>query len=469
MSHLARACVVLSVGILALDLAAQPIGTEFRVNTYTTGRQHLSSIASRAGGGWVVVWTGPDGDGDGVFGQRYNIQGDPVGGEFRVNTYTTGFQSGSGLGGPSVASDGSGDFVVVWTERNGLYPYAIVGRRYTNPGTPLGPEFHVNASTQQTVRYPNVARVPTGSFVVAWQFDPGDGSDDNIRARRFDAAGAPLDSPFDVNTFTTARQIRPKVAAAGSGFVVTWASYGHANDDSTGVYAQRFDAGGAPLGTEHHVNSYTTGYDDSPDVAMASDGTFVIVWRGVDQDGSADGIRARIYDASGAPLSSGFRVNTYTTSSQSVPRVAFDPNHNFLVVWESFPQDGSAIGIYGQRFSSAGDALGSEMRVSSSTTVNRYDAVVAASALGGRYLAAFMGGDGSTDDIYARTICLLGDANADGQVSVSDVFYMINYLFAGGSTPPTALCADVNGDGKLDVADVFYLINYLFAGGPPPV
>ena len=28
--------------------------------------------------------------------------------------------------------------------------------------------------------------------------------------------------------------------------------------------------------------------------------------------------------------------------------------------------------------------------------------------------------------------------------------------------------ADPNGDGAVTVADVFYLINYLFAGGSPP-
>jgi hypothetical protein len=27
----------------------------------------------------------------------------------------------------------------------------------------------------------------------------------------------------------------------------------------------------------------------------------------------------------------------------------------------------------------------------------------------------------------------------------------------------------VNGDSAIDVSDVFYLINYLFAGGPAPV
>jgi hypothetical protein len=60
-----------------------------------------------------------------------------------------------------------------------------------------------------------------------------------------------------------------------------------------------------------------------------------------------------------------------------------------------------------------------------------------------------------------------GDANGDGLVNVSDVFYLINYLFAGG-TPPLGR-ANVNGDGLVNVNDVFYLINNLFAGGAPPV
>lgn len=61
---------------------------------------------------------------------------------------------------------------------------------------------------------------------------------------------------------------------------------------------------------------------------------------------------------------------------------------------------------------------------------------------------------------------LHGDVNDDGAVTVADVFYLINDLFAGG--PPPLGYADSNGDGQLTVADVFYLINYLFSGGPAP-
>src|SRR5262249_17504448 len=61
----------------------------------------------------------------------------------------------------------------------------------------------------------------------------------------------------------------------------------------------------------------------------------------------------------------------------------------------------------------------------------------------------------------------IGDANGDGTVDVADVFYLINFLFAGGPIPLGR--TNVNGLGGIDVADVFYLINYLFAGGPAPV
>jgi dockerin type I repeat protein len=73
---------------------------------------------------------------------------------------------------------------------------------------------------------------------------------------------------------------------------------------------------------------------------------------------------------------------------------------------------------------------------------------------------------GSICDIgaYERSPC--GDANGDGAVDVSDVFFVINFLFAGGKIPPGL--ANVNGDADLSIADVFYVINALFAGGPAP-
>jgi hypothetical protein len=61
-----------------------------------------------------------------------------------------------------------------------------------------------------------------------------------------------------------------------------------------------------------------------------------------------------------------------------------------------------------------------------------------------------------------------GDANHDGVVNVTDVVYLINYLFIGGPLPVPYSAGDVDGNTLLNVSDVVYLINYLFVGGPPP-
>jgi hypothetical protein len=63
---------------------------------------------------------------------------------------------------------------------------------------------------------------------------------------------------------------------------------------------------------------------------------------------------------------------------------------------------------------------------------------------------------------------LHGDVNLDGQLSVADVVYLVNYLFKGGPAPQLFIVADVNRDGKLTISDAVYLINYLFKGGPAP-
>lgn len=61
-----------------------------------------------------------------------------------------------------------------------------------------------------------------------------------------------------------------------------------------------------------------------------------------------------------------------------------------------------------------------------------------------------------------------GDVNEDGRITVSDVIFLVNYLFKGGSAPAPLEVGDVNCDSSVTVSDVVYLINYLFKSGPPP-
>jgi hypothetical protein len=59
-----------------------------------------------------------------------------------------------------------------------------------------------------------------------------------------------------------------------------------------------------------------------------------------------------------------------------------------------------------------------------------------------------------------------GDVNCDANVNISDVVYLINYIFKGGYRPPILNWADVNGDCAINVADAVYMIKYIFHSGP---
>ena len=70
-------------------------------------------------------------------------------------------------------------------------------------------------------------------------------------------------------------------------------------------------------------------------------------------------------------------------------------------------------------------------------------------------------------DVFKK-LRLRGDANSDGKVTISDVVFVVNYLFKGGFPPSPLSVGDVNCDASVNVSDVVYLVNYLFKGGPAP-
>ncbi len=60
------------------------------------------------------------------------------------------------------------------------------------------------------------------------------------------------------------------------------------------------------------------------------------------------------------------------------------------------------------------------------------------------------------------------EANADGQVDISDAISLLGWLFTGGSEPGCLESADANDDGSTDLSDAVYTLLYLFQGGVAP-
>lgn len=323
------------------------LGSEFRVNTYTTITQRLPSAAMDSNGNFVVTWMsrGQDGNGEGIYGQRFSSDGIPLGSEFQVNTYTTNDQRN-----PSVAMDSSGNFVVIWEGGGDGDSSGIYGQRYSSDGTPQGSEFQVNTYTANYQVSSSAAMDASGNFIVIWMSWGQDGSGYGIYGQRYGSDGTPLGSEFRVNTYTADDQYFPSAAMDSSGnFVVSWYSF-YQDGSGRGVYGQRFRSDGTPLGSEFQVNTYTTGDQVLSSVAMDASGNFVVTWVSNGQDGSGGGVYGQRFGSDGTPQGSEFRLNTYTAGTQSRPSAAMDPSGNFVVVWDSFGQDGSSHGIYALNF-----------------------------------------------------------------------------------------------------------------------
>lgn len=212
----------------------------------------------------------------------------------------------------------------------------------------------------------------------------------------------------------------PRVAKLpGGGFVAVW----DGSDDggtTSGVYVRRFDASGTPLAAPFLVNVSIANDQGNADVATDASGEFVVVWESFGQDGDDYGIFARRFDALGAPASGEFQVNTTTADRQDYPRVASDPSGNFFVVWQSNGQDGSDFGIVGRRYAAAGTPLGGEMSINTATAGRQVGGLVAVDATGDAVVAwdDFAGLDGSDSGVFARRYDATG-APLGGQFQVN--------------------------------------------------
>jgi hypothetical protein len=54
-------------------------------------------------------------------------------------------------------------------------------------------------------------------------------------------------------------------------------------------------------------------------------------------------------------------------------------------------------------------------------------------------------------------------------INISDMTYLVAFLFSGGAAPPCFPEADVNADMVINISDMTYLVAYLFSGGPAPL
>lgn len=64
---------------------------------------------------------------------------------------------------------------------------------------------------------------------------------------------------------------------------------------------------------------------------------------------------------------------------------------------------------------------------------------------------------------------LPGDCDNSGQLDISDVVYIVDYMFTEGPPAPCPAEMNVDGIGGIDISDMVYLVDFMHTGGAAPV
>lgn len=398
-------------------------GTEYAVIGSMLGDQMFPDAAVTPSGGFLV-WqdNATDGSGFGISARRLDSTLSGTFSAFRVNQQGTYTQEK-----PRVAILKNGGAVFVW--QGGQMGSQHIYARFLSPTNTFSTTNDVAVSTYANSFQinPAVAVLNDGNVVVVFSsFDQaGSNSLHDVYCKIFTPAGQLTGLPgtgrWLVNQFTNYNQRTPAVAALpNGGYVVTWVSeqertlapnlgnntaYASASGQtlpSVDIYARLFDSNGVPVTGELLVNTDSNPCAN-PAVAAASDGSFMVTWDARDMGNVTNGfdVYARSFSSSGVGGKT-VLVNIYLANNQYAPRISAIAN-DYMIVWTSMGQDGSAEGVFGQFVHDDGTLVGGELQVNTST-INRQIQPVVTSDGAGQFVAIWASYTGQPNgfDLFAQ-------------------------------------------------------------------
>ncbi|OGC77779.1 MAG: hypothetical protein A2Z27_02665 [candidate division Zixibacteria bacterium RBG_16_50_21] len=274
------------------------------------------------------------------------------------------------------------------------------------------PDFKVNldpftATYPQT--NPRVIILPSKSSVAVWE-ETRNGHFD-IYAQKYDSSGVAVGANVKINPGPDqSDQFLPDIGIDQNGnLVIVWVDYG-----SLDIIFKRFDSTLAALAPSTKVNTGPANTAWKPAVAVAPNGSFIVVWEDIRAGFNAYG---QFYDPSGAPIGSNFKINSDVgLLPHFAPRVEYDGDGNLVVGWEDYRNgDGD---IYFQRYDASGAPVDTNILVSPDVSNEDQYLPDLDRSFDGRIAITYVDTRNGQPDIYVQRVSA-GGALQGGAVKVN--------------------------------------------------
>lgn len=256
---------------------------------------------------------------------------------------------------PSVAMASNGDFAVAWMDssESSTGTYQILVRGFEISGRPKFQGFTVNSETLGLHRNPDVAIGTEGQFVVVWE-DNNNSGDFDIKITGYYADGAEEFEESTVHSVTAGDQTRPAVAMAADGsFIVVWEDDSDNNGKSE-ILMAGFNPDGSQRFGDMQLNAQSGGRQKNPDIVMNPEGRAVIVWESDNDINGLYQVKAVGIDINGNELFAEMTVNKDPDGQHSNPAVDMNATGTFIVVWEDDSDGNGYYQIHAAGFNGTG-------------------------------------------------------------------------------------------------------------------
>jgi hypothetical protein len=345
-----------------------------------------------------------------IYGQRVNSAGAPVGAEITVS------DAANVQNYPSVAYNGTNQYLVVWQDYNGSN-WIIYGQLINANGILSGGPFPLSAFASNQ-NNPSVAYNGTNQYLVVWDDDRNASVD--IFGQLVNPDGALSGGNFVISNAAN-NQMTPSIAYNGTNqYLVVW----HDNRSGTNwdIYGQLVDVGGLLSGVNFPISNDASNQLEPSVAYNSSTNQYLVVWQ--DVRNSNDDIYGQLVDVGGLLSGGNFPIST-DPDDQQVPSVAYNSNTNqYLVVWHDYR--GGNRDIYGQYLTGTGALTGGNFVIVDASNYLDSPQVVG-NTIEGNYLVAYADNDVPRD--YSWVI--VGQGQQVAVPTVSQWGMIIFVLFAG--------------------------------------